>query len=227
MRIVLLVPWRSDNGQRAMLWQHLRPPLETFGWPIYEGDQPARAWSRSRAINAAADLADTDGRWDIGIIHDACAYVAPNVLTQAVDAAVSRGGLILPYTICHTLTEMGTRRFLDTLDPTGLDARHIASTWSGRTAPSGGVGVIDRTTWDRIGGMDERFNIWGGEDTAFWWSVRTLARSERIDGELWSMWHPTVKTGTNRLEIKDEYSPYVGDPAGLSIVLDRARQARR
>lgn len=221
----MLVPWRPDGGQRSELWEVIRPHVESFGWPLYEGDAPG-VWSRSRAVNAAASLADADGGWDVALIHDTCAWIHPDTIRLAVKTAQARGGLILPYDTCHYLTEAGTRRFLDDAGPTRLDRVHIAGTWAGLSAPAGGVGAIRRDTWNTVGGMDGRFQVWGGEDTAFWWACQTLATVERIPGgTLWSMWHPTVKAGTNRLQLKDEYAPYRGDPAGMATLI--ATRTRR
>jgi hypothetical protein len=50
--------------------------------------------------------------------------------------------------------------------------------------------VIPRAVWDDLGGFDERFRGWGFEDMALQSIVVGLYGHERIDGDVYHLWHP-------------------------------------
>jgi hypothetical protein len=49
--------------------------------------------------------------------------------------------------------------------------------------------VVPRPLWDAVGGFDERFEGWGGEDDAFHAACRALCGTERLRGVAWHLWH--------------------------------------
>jgi len=53
----------------------------------------------------------------------------------------------------------------------------------------GGSVAITRDGYARIGGMDERFVGWGGEDNEFWERAQSLAVWPYASMPLWHLWH--------------------------------------
>src|SRR6185503_18301619 len=50
--------------------------------------------------------------------------------------------------------------------------------------------VVPRTVWDKVGGFDERFIGWGGEDVAFAQACRVMTgEPERIEGPVYHLYH--------------------------------------
>lgn len=50
--------------------------------------------------------------------------------------------------------------------------------------------AIPRKAWDLLGGFDERFRGWGFEDMAFQSAACALAGAERVEGDVFHLWHP-------------------------------------
>jgi len=54
----------------------------------------------------------------------------------------------------------------------------------------GGLLVVSRAAWDRVGGYDERFIGWGHEDSDLHTRLLAEAHWDRIEGQAWHLWHP-------------------------------------
>jgi peptidoglycan/LPS O-acetylase OafA/YrhL len=58
-----------------------------------------------------------------------------------------------------------------------------------QNAQGGGSIAITREAFDRIGGMDESFIGWGGEDNEFWERAQTLRVWPYANLPIWHLWH--------------------------------------
>ena len=59
-----------------------------------------------------------------------------------------------------------------------------------QNAEGGGSIAILKDAYERIGGMDEGFVGWGGEDNEFWERAQTLRLWPYAHLPLWHLWHP-------------------------------------
>lgn len=191
MRTVVLVPWRAGNPIREANWAATRPELEALGHPLYLGDRPG-PWSRAGAINAAA--ADA-WPWDVAIIADADTIPDPVAIAEAVRVALRTGGGVRPHDHLWNLNKLGTRELLrlgrEDFSGAFRPAPHALGCW-----PGGGLLVVERSAWERVGGHDERFVGWGHEDSAL--NIRLLVYADwnRIPGVAFHLWHPRDATDT-------------------------------
>jgi len=180
-KVVTLVPWRPDDAHLSRLAEWNLPRLAALRWPVIEGDAPAE-WSRSQAINAAAERA---GQWDVAVIHDVCSHVNDRQLRQAVTVAQRLDAMVIPYARCVRLNERGSMLVMAGRKPP-------SEYWLRRPiANRGGVNVVTRSVWEATRGFDPRFTIWGGEDEAWYQACRTLATVTRTAGYLYALWHPS------------------------------------
>ena len=61
------------------------------------------------------------------------------------------------------------------------------SRWTGK------LNIMPRESYKKIGGLDERFSGWGGEDTAFAVAMNTLyGPYKRLDFSIYHLWHPRI-----------------------------------
>lgn len=191
MRVVFLVPRRDDNGPRDRLWRVCRARWEALfpDWPIVEGYHTEGPWNRSAAINEAARLA---GDWDVAVVIDADVMVDRRQAQEAVDTAIRTGKVTFAHHGWRELTEQATQRILSrpnsvmgpllNVEPTDV-RKETPISWSCCLA-------VPRAVWDALGGMDERFRGWGGEDTAFSAALQGLHGWERVEGVVTNLWHP-------------------------------------
>lgn len=186
--IVTLVPFRGGEPRREFLWDHTKPILEEIGFPIHLGDSTGE-WARAEAMNNASTSA---GNWDVAILADADTIPDIDSIDRAISWVQSTRGAARPHMERWMLTESGTDKFLR-LGREALVLEDYDKQWQG-----GGLLVVHRECWDKVGGFDERFVGWGREDTCF--NLRALRRAswDRLPGDAWHLWHPRHKGGANR-----------------------------
>jgi GT2 family glycosyltransferase len=177
--VVVLVPRRPDHGRRDQLWAWCR---ERWPYPITEGASPEGPFNRSAAINAAASAA---GEWAVAVIIDSDVYVPPEQLAVAVRMVQAElAGAVLPYSHFILLDRRATDRVLAGDVPTsGRGGIGRTNRWSGCV-------VVGRGTFDAVGGFDERFVGWGGEDIGFAATLLASGPVLRVPGNTYHLWHP-------------------------------------
>lgn len=182
MKVRLLVPRLADDGHRDRLWEFCRAHWERE-LPEYElveghheGDCP---FNRSAAINRAAE-----GKWDVAIVLDSDVVVDPGQVKAAVELAYETGELVLPFTDRNMLSEKGTEAILG--GASGSWRKWVACRERGRVSC---CVVVPHALWDTVGGFDERFEGWGGEDEAFHAACEVMGGAQRLDGAVWHLWH--------------------------------------
>jgi len=194
MRVVLLVPRRSDGGHRDSLWAWCKARWRALlpDVPIYEGEHTDGPFNRSAAVNRAALLADADGRWDVGVVIDADVFLATRQVRAAIESAAS-GKVTWAHRRWRGLHRRETEKVVKGPDTFGDDPadsgdmdvlveRTTRISWSCCIA-------IPRVHWDDMGGMDERFRGWGWEDQAFGALVRGLYPWARVEGDIYHLSH--------------------------------------
>jgi len=184
MRTVVLVPWRAGNRQREWNWRVTQPHLERLGFPLFLGDRPG-PWARAAACNEAAREA---GAWDVALIADADTIGEPEVIHRAV--RMVGDGAIRPHDVLYALNPAQSK-ILAQKGPLGVRLSPRQKTMLG-----GGLLVVSREAWERVGGYDERFIGWGHEDSALHTSLLAEAHWDRIPGRAWHLYHPRDNTQT-------------------------------
>jgi len=214
MRAVFLVPRRDDGGHRDRLWAYCRDRWERL-FPevtVYEGHHDDGPFNRSAAINRAAELADADGHWDLGIVIDSDVVLSRSQVQAAIDRAAETGRVTWGHRRWRGIREDATARIIadrkhlgPELDRDALDLiveRTNPLSWSCCI-------VMPRAVFDDMGGFDERFEGWGFEDMAFQSVICGLYGWERIEGDVVHLWHPRseerIVPGQPRLTATREY----------------------
>lgn len=208
--ISIVVPFHCDNPehQRAKNWEwlycywraHLPEAEIVIGSDVWaEAGQP---FSKSVAVNYGVRKSSGD----VIVILDADGFVpAATILECAhrIRSARDQGNRLwfIPYRQFYRLTEAASARLLasdpahpyefptppwpeDILDTSGSQLGH----WYGA-----GIQILPREAFDIVGGWDERFRGWGGEDhaamratdTLYWWH-------KTMPGQFLHVWHPMI-----------------------------------
>lgn len=197
--IPVLVPRRPDHGMRDMLWEHLRLTYWTHLREPYchivEGLHTIGPFNRSAALNAASAQA---GAWELAIIADGDSWVEPLQLRAAVALARRTGRLVAAYDHVLELSQGATGHLLNRPGPLriqpGCSTDRVRTEATDPSTVQSTMLVVPRPVWDAVGGFDERFVGWGGEDNAFWRACELLTGTPlRVQGPAWHLWHPSSK----------------------------------
>lgn len=157
----------------------------------------AGPFNKSWGFNIAARLA----RNPILIVGDAD-VIAPHTLADAVERCRQGAAAVKPYREIVDLTTEETQRVRSgewTFSPARpRDSPRSREGHKEFIVFAGGLFVIRRDAYHGIGGFDERFLGWGGEDDAMSARIRRMkVPTEEIDGEpALHLWHPRSREST-------------------------------
>jgi hypothetical protein len=206
--ISLLVPFRLDpedaKGDRAHNWAWLQTywEHELPGAEIVIGAYDGTPFSKTAALNDAAGRASGD----VLVLLDADCYIAGEVISEAaarIRSAEARGRPLwfVPYRRFHRLSATATGRVLasDPLDPIRFTFPYAADAgYAGEVGRAGHhygalITIMPATAFWQVGGMDERFVGWGGEDIAFMHAVDTLyGRHQTTNNDVFHLYHAGI-----------------------------------
>jgi hypothetical protein len=168
-----------EQDQESVLRGRLPPWVRHVHTPPPAPDMP---YCRSWTFNVGVQYA----RAGIVVLHD-------NDMLVPVDYAAQVLALVK-----QDFEVINLKRFVFYLDPA-----HTESYFSGRLglldhAPEvvtqnlegGGSVAITRAAFEAIGGMDESFVGWGGEDNEFWERAQTRKVWRYAGLPIWHLWHP-------------------------------------
>lgn len=191
MNLDVLMPYRAATPWRKVLhdwtiqlWQQLterRPGVRVI---VADDGQDGDLFSPARAVNNAFRESTADYVLIEGSGHIPHTDQHLDWLTTTLEQHPWLGA----YAGLRELTEQATRQLVDTapgdLDPATLPHRR-------RTPYAIGILAMRRDVFIEVGGMDERFNGWGYEDTALRELLTKLhGKPPEPQGVLTTLWHP-------------------------------------
>lgn len=222
LNIVLLVPFRGDDGgRRDDLWKFTRHWLNQHhgNWPLFTSEGPDGAFNRGAAINDAAVKA---GEWDVAVITDSDNICDPAALTLAATMAYMTDGCVFPFTAyiyadqvtSDGLIEHGSMFVApDTTRYAGPPYVHTV-----RHQHCSGIQAISRKSFDAIGGIPELAG-WGSEDYIAEILLRNFGGPlEWLPGSAIHLWHQKAPEDRNvaaNRAIYQRVRQYRGSPAML------------
>jgi hypothetical protein len=203
--ISLLVPFRPDTVHRAKVWKWLKEYWE-HELPYAEivvGENLDVPFSKTAAVNDARSRA----HGDVVVILDSDCYLPGLVVVRcanSIRAARNNGRRLwfVPYRHFYRLTETVTklitrsdprRPFIvpDPPPPEFIEPDYTGSSighWYGAL-----IQIMPVEAFDMVGGMDERFTGWGGEDVSFMTALDTLYVPHRTTRNgVCHLWHPKI-----------------------------------
>lgn len=178
MRVSVVIPYRESPNRGRLLdhvlarYRSILPDAEIL--TSDSGHEPfSRAASRNWGVRRAAG--------EVVVVGDADSVPDEEPLLEAIQDARQSGAVHWPFDRCVYLTEQETELALE-------GKPFVPSRKKGNA--TGGLVVASRDTWIRIGGQDEKFRGWGGEDDAFHMMCRRTVGAVRHEGLLVALWHP-------------------------------------
>lgn len=192
VQAAILIPNRSDGGRRDELLKWTTDRLSSLhpNIPIYIGNHDDGPFNRSRAINlAAAQAPDAD----VYVVADSDSFVGREQLEQAIEQAFREKQMVLAYTTFNYLNAAMSAKVMSGFEG---DWR-VGVDWTLTDSCSSMV-AIPRSLYLEVGGFDEGFVGWGGEDYAFAFAVAVIGNGiGKIPGDVWHLWHPISERSTD------------------------------
>lgn len=187
MKVSVLMPFRpSDDPWRhdSSVWVVQRLVRSHPDWELVFGDR-AGEFNRGASINDAAAMATGD----IYAIVDSDTFTNNGFAAEALGLVVKGAPWAYPYGRYYNLCGYKTREILDS-SPIADFARPNPDEVEFDLSSTSGFIFMDSKAYEEMGGFDERFIGWGGEDVAFFEAAKAvLGMPPRIDGWVGHLWH--------------------------------------
>lgn len=222
MKVAVLIPNRPDGCRRDDLLTWTTERLERLhpGFQIAVGrhDADEGAFNRSAALNRAAVQAPDA---DVFVLADSDSFVGAGQLDHAVLKAAAAGQVTFAYDrYCYLSRHMSDAIMAGFI---GDWTPGVEFTMQGTCSS---MVVIPAALWWEIGGADEGFVGWGGEDVALSLALQTFGGGlQRVRGDVWHLWHapaPHVSDDLwpGRVEL---YANASYDRSKMAALLERLR----
>lgn len=158
------IPFREDPNPAVDRGALLRIVLDHLGAAVpgvpvaLIDSDPTEPFNRAGARNECVRHAEAHG-WDVVFILDADTLPPAALIIEAVTAAAD-GGIHQPFRYCVTLSD-------HTVTPEALTPKTIRGKTVRLWVSPGSCYVLRPDVYWSLGGQDEGFIHWGGEDSAF------------------------------------------------------------
>jgi hypothetical protein len=174
--ISILMPFRADGEQRQRIFDYVYPLWVSTGFEICVGtDSGEGPFNISMALNDAR----TRATGDVLIVMGADHIPTPKHIKNIASKMKHWHPL---YKRRRILTPAASEAILKGADPYG--------DWPVlQTTQASGPMAIAADVWDEIGGYDERFILWGGDDTSMRVALRTIYGNRTAAGIVTDLWH--------------------------------------
>lgn len=183
MKTVLVIPWKATPSREKPLqavldWYKTNLPDIEIVFANASDDIWLPSASRNMGVKRAQEALA-----DVVIINDADTIPEILPLLEAIEQCQKDKLIHLPYKYCKYYNMEESERYYSGTD-INLLKRSIHDS-------NGGVWVFTPDTWWSVGGMDEKFQQWGKEDTALEIAHTVIKgnRFARHDGFIYSLGH--------------------------------------
>lgn len=167
MFATVAIPWRPEP-QRLAPYERVRKFWAYAGLPVVTADSDRR---KPFNLAAARNKAVRKVKTDVVILCDADSV--PD-LRSVLAAVADPAGMTLPFSLYRTIPAEWAERPDLLAAPTLLSSK----------MSTGGCWVITTANYWRVGGCDERFTTWGGEDVSFYFAAEIFVGARRTNGTI-------------------------------------------
>jgi predicted glycosyltransferase involved in capsule biosynthesis len=188
--VSVIIPFQTDHGPRAEAFEWIKRYYSRV-MPETElccGTLNGEEVNKSKAVNLAAKKAARD----ILVIADADVIYDPEIIVESI-RLLNNAAWVVPFTEIYDIEKAVTERLLKTEPRWPIDVNIKECTKANWIYDgfAGKVLVIPKRNFEAVGGFDERFIGWGGEDDAFSHAVKTLCgKFVNADRSIYHLWHP-------------------------------------
>lgn len=191
--ITICIPFR-DRGRDPLRRANLDTVLKHWaGYDVLvvdDGRIGDAQFNRSAAYNRAASQTDSE----VLVFSESDMLLDHDRLNEAIDAALERPGLVVPFTERHELNAPDSQKVRDGAHPRSFRADVVMP----KPRRTGAINVLTRETLTLVGRYDEAFE-------GSWWDDRSMhiafdmcaGPTRWIDGPSWHLYHLPGYSGTH------------------------------
>lgn len=192
MTVDVIVPYRSDGGHRAQLWEWCANwwAVRFPDYRIITADSGHDLFNRGASRNRAV----RDSTADVLFIADADTFASPEAIAHGVEVVGDGMSWVIPYDLdrYYNLSEKATRdRLKFPADPAvPITEPWDSDDWEHKLTSWAGALIVRRVDYIAAGGYPE-FPRWGYEDDCFRAALDMVAGAHlRVPGFCLHLWHP-------------------------------------
>lgn len=217
MSVSVLVPYAAGGCPwRARAWDYVSSHYATNhpDWEVITGTC-AGEWSKGAAVADALSRASGDTL----VIADADSWVGADTMRRAV---ASDAAWVVPHGRVYRLTQRAT----ETVYAGGIIHRGSTVRRPYIGPAGGGIVVLSRKAFERVGGIDPRYLGWGGEDISFGWALEAIVGPYvRLGGPLQHLYHPhpapTLRGTPESEALVAQYKAARHSPERMAALIER------
>lgn len=194
MRISALLPYKPGNGERDEIFKFVKKRYEEL-MPNIElciGIDNSEYFNKSRAVNKAARQATGE----VFIIVDTDVIFNINLI-DIIISNIDNFPWIIPFSNGYRLNAQATQRILKEAVTSNISIS-LSEVEDNCVIKGALMNVMKRECFEKIGGMDERFEGWGGEDEALAYTLETICGTHgRLNEDIYHLRHPCANVNNN------------------------------
>ena len=211
----------AGPDSEVLICEHAAVPQYARTWPegirhVHAPAEEGRAFNKSRAMNAGARAA----RHPVLLLHDADVVPSPDYLCRAMEWFSQGWEALRPIRFLFLLNVEQTQVYLKRKDLGGI--REVSSVQQNNPGLST---FVRRDTYMELGGHDERFEGWGGEDLEFLDRLRTRKLYPGAFLPAIHLWHPPAEQKQSGHRNNDLLRQILQEPADRRIARVRGQFA--
>lgn len=246
-KISLLIPFNATDPQRKKVFKWVKKywKSEIPGVEIIIGQSSLSPFCKTNALNNA--VKKSSGK--VLVIMDADAYIEGAVISNCADRILEdleNNLWYVPYRNLYRLTQSVTEELLNSApwNPLPLPSPPLpymvenlghSSKYGNRYGAM--CMMFPREAYNILGGFDERFVGWGGEDVAILRALDTLfGKHKTTDNDIFHMWHPVIgsnyksrkwegqETANNNSQLANKYHKATRNPSQMRALVDEGNK---
>lgn len=192
MKLSILMPWRDIGDtwrNQAFQWITSRYRWMLPDAELILGSDTQPVFNISEARNNAF-LKSTG---DVLLFADTDTYIPIEQIEAGISLLQQDAAWVIPYGTLryYNLTRRQTSYILKFPHTRPLPEPSDPEHWDHKITSWSGLVMLNRDAYERVGGFDEGFVGWGGEDNAFQIALDlTVGPLQRAEGYALHFWHP-------------------------------------
>lgn len=182
----IVVPWTAGDATRLQARHYVREHYQSVAPMVMGCCEPGLPWSKGVALDDGVARTDSDGL----ILLDADCVVSLDELHRSMTVVEAGAPWSMPHDTVARLSRRATGKIYAGTLPHSPPSAISLERPTHHAPRGGGIVILSRGAYDDVGGIDDRFVGWGGEDISFGRALDTIVGPcVQFDATLLHLWH--------------------------------------